>query len=76
MNTRLRAWRLLRGLSHEEAGAPVFISASYFRSIERGAVPTQEVAERFERLFGEPLDRLLKPVDIRNLPTARESIAS
>jgi transcriptional regulator with XRE-family HTH domain len=67
----------LHGLSHEEAGALVGISASYFRTVERGAAPTTEdVVERFERTFGEPMRQLLTPVDVRNIPAHTAGVSA
>jgi len=71
-STRLRAWRLIRGLSHDQAAAIVGISPAYYRTIERGAVPSTAVAERFEAAFGEPISALLKCASVRNLPALRE----
>lgn len=73
----MRAWREREGLSVERAAALIGVSAAYLRVIEGSAfVPSPAIAERFERVFGEPLRDLLKPVEIRNIPVARFEVAS
>jgi transcriptional regulator with XRE-family HTH domain len=74
-STRLRAWRLLQGLSYDDAAALVGISPAYWRMVERGAVPSAAVAARFEHAFGEPVSALLKAASVRALPVLREHAA-
>ena len=45
------------------------LSPAYLAMIEKGAVPSGEIAERFQRVFGEPLESLLSPADVRKLPS-------
>jgi len=67
--TRLRAWRLLHGWKLQDLADAVDLSPAYLAMIEKGAVPSGEIAERFQRVFGEPLESLLSPADVRKLPS-------
>ncbi len=76
MQTRLRAWRERSGRTQNQAAETAGISLQYWRLIERhGYRPSTAIAARFEAMFGEPLEELLKPIEFVNLPAERAGAA-
>jgi transcriptional regulator with XRE-family HTH domain len=70
--SRIEGWRLLHDLGRDKAGVLLGISESYVRLIERGhALPGPVVKKRIEDYFGEPFERLVQPLKLRDIPRAR-----
>jgi transcriptional regulator with XRE-family HTH domain len=60
---RIRVWRLLEGLTQEEAARKLGLSQLTYSYLESGRLrPTPDQLERLRRTFGDRTERVLQPV--------------